>query len=73
MVRRDAADKAREHIADAVARGGRPLIDEAHFRHQGQGRAYLAPQALVEVDHSMLVMTEETFAPVVGIMKVKGR
>ena len=31
----------------------------------------MAPQALVDVDHSMKVMMDETFGPVVGIMKVK--
>ena len=31
---------------------------------------YLAPQILVNVDHSMSVMNEESFGPVVGIMKV---
>ena len=31
----------------------------------------MAPQALVNVDHSMKVMMEETFGPVVGIMKVR--
>ena len=30
----------------------------------------MAPQVLVDVDHSMRVMTEESFGPVVGIMKV---
>ena len=35
------------------------------------GGAYLAPQILVNVDHSMRVMTEESFGPVVGIMSVK--
>jgi len=32
--------------------------------------AYLAPQVLVNVDHTMPVMSEETFGPVVGIMQV---
>ena len=31
---------------------------------------YLAPQILVDVDHSMEIMTEETFGPAHGIMKV---
>jgi acyl-CoA reductase-like NAD-dependent aldehyde dehydrogenase len=31
----------------------------------------MAPQILVDVNHSMRVMSEETFGPVVGIMKVK--
>jgi acyl-CoA reductase-like NAD-dependent aldehyde dehydrogenase len=30
----------------------------------------MAPQVLVDVDHSMRVMTEESFGPVIGIMKV---
>jgi acyl-CoA reductase-like NAD-dependent aldehyde dehydrogenase len=36
-----------------------------------EGTTYLAPQVLVNVDHSMLVMMEESFGPVVGIMKVR--
>jgi acyl-CoA reductase-like NAD-dependent aldehyde dehydrogenase len=70
MVRRAAAEKAREHIADAIAKGAKALIDEKHFEIPAVGTAYLAPQVLVDVDHSMLIMAEETFAPVVGIMPV---
>ncbi|MFN7999641.1 MAG: aldehyde dehydrogenase family protein [Acidobacteriota bacterium] len=70
MVRADAADKARAHIADALAKGAKALIDESLFPLSQAGTPYLAPQILVNVDHSMLVMTEETFAPVVGIMPV---
>ena len=36
-----------------------------------RARAYLAPQVLTDVDHAMSVMSEESFGPVVGIMKVK--
>ncbi len=71
MVRTDAADKARAHIAEAVSKGAKALIDETLFPMSKAGTPYLAPQILVNVDHSMLVMTEETFAPVVGIMPVK--
>jgi acyl-CoA reductase-like NAD-dependent aldehyde dehydrogenase len=71
MVRTEAADKARAHIADALAKGAKALIDESLFRASSPGTPYLAPQALTNVDHSMLVMSEETFAPVVGIMPVK--
>ena len=35
------------------------------------GSPYMAPQVLINVDHSMRVMTEETFGPVIGIMRVK--
>jgi acyl-CoA reductase-like NAD-dependent aldehyde dehydrogenase len=71
MVRADAADKARAHIADALRKGAKALIDESLFPVSRIGTPYLAPQVLVNVDHSMLVMSEETFAPVVGIMPVK--
>jgi hypothetical protein len=33
----------------------------------------MAPQVLVDVDHTMAVMVEESFGPVIGIMKVRGR
>jgi acyl-CoA reductase-like NAD-dependent aldehyde dehydrogenase len=71
MVRTDAADKARAHIADALQKGAKALIEERLFPASKPGTPYLAPQILTGVDHSMLVMTEETFAPVVGIMPVK--
>jgi acyl-CoA reductase-like NAD-dependent aldehyde dehydrogenase len=71
MVRVEAADKARAHIADALKKGARALIDPALFPAAQEGTPYLEPQALVDVDHSMLVMIEETFAPVAGIMPVK--
>ncbi len=72
MVRTSAAEFVRGQIADAV-RAGRQGAD----RHQGcspptrPGTPYLAPQVLVNVDHSMSVMSEESFGPVIGIMKVK--
>jgi acyl-CoA reductase-like NAD-dependent aldehyde dehydrogenase len=71
MVRADAADKARAHIADALKKGARALIAPALFPVAQEGTPYLEPQVLVGVDHSMLVMTEESFAPVAGIMPVK--
>ncbi len=71
MVRADAAEKARAHIASALRKGAKALIDPALFPAAKEGTPYLEPQVLVNVDHSMLVMTEETFAPVVGIMPVK--
>lgn len=71
MVRAEAADFVRRQIADATAAGARALIDAANFpADKGAGSAYLAPQVLVDVDHSMAVMVEESFGPVAGIMKV---
>jgi acyl-CoA reductase-like NAD-dependent aldehyde dehydrogenase len=71
MVRTGAADLVRAQIAAAVKRGARALVDPAHFPADTDGTPYLAPQVLVDVDHSMRVMTEESFGPVVGIMKVR--
>ncbi len=70
MANKRFASVVRDQIAEAVARGARPLIDPALFPAD-DGGAYLAPQILVNVDHSMRVMMEESFGPVVGIMKVK--
>ncbi len=65
-----AADFVRGQIKDAVATGAKALIDPASFEADKEGTPYLAPQVLVDVDHTMRVMTEESFGPVVGIMKV---
>ncbi|WP_029618802.1 aldehyde dehydrogenase family protein [Pseudorhizobium marinum] len=71
MANRRFAQVVREQVADAVSRGARALVDPKLFPAD-DGGAYLAPQVLVDVDHSMTFMTEETFGPAVGIMKVKG-
>ncbi|GAB1420645.1 aldehyde dehydrogenase family protein [Anaerolineales bacterium] len=71
MVRSSAADWVRKQIQEAVAAGAKALIDPADFPADAVGSPYLAPQILVDVDHSMSIMKEETFGPVVGIMKVR--
>lgn len=71
MVRTAAADFVRGQIAAAVQAGAKALIDETAFPASKPGTPYLAPQILVDVNHAMAVMTEETFGPVVGIMKVE--
>jgi len=70
MVRAVAADFVRGQIRDAVAAGATALIDNKNFPADAPGTPYLAPQVLVDVDHTMAVMTEESFGPVVGIMRV---
>lgn len=71
MVRTSAATFVRDQIAEAVAAGARAHLDEASFPKSQVGTPYLAPQILTGVDHSMRVMTEESFGPVVGIMPVR--
>ncbi|MGB9366592.1 MAG: aldehyde dehydrogenase family protein [Xanthobacteraceae bacterium] len=65
------AATVRDHIGEALHKGARALIDTKSFARDRNGSTYVAPQALVDVDHSMKVMMDETFGPVVGIMKVK--
>ncbi|SOB92505.1 aldehyde dehydrogenase family protein [Rhodobacter maris] len=70
MANKRFAALVREQIAEAVAEGAEALIDPALFPAD-DGGAYLAPQILVNVNHEMRVMREESFGPVVGIMSVK--
>jgi len=70
VVRAEAARFIRNQIDEAVHAGAKPLIDPARFPEAAEGAAYMAPQVLVDVDHSMRFMTEETFGPAFGIMKV---
>ena len=64
------ADEVRAQVAEALEAGATALIDPALFPEDKPGTAWLAPQILVDVDHSMRVMRDESFGPVVGIMKV---
>jgi acyl-CoA reductase-like NAD-dependent aldehyde dehydrogenase len=59
-------DIVEHHVNDAVAKGARVLTG-------GQRRPpgnYFLPTVLVDVDHSMDCMTEETFGPTLPVMKV---
>ncbi len=62
------ANHARGQIKEAVAQGA-----VCHVRNQvgDDGGAYLAPQLLTQVTSNMRIMQEESFAPVVCLMKVK--
>lgn len=64
------AEEARAQIKEAMDDGAKLMIDPALFP-EDDGGAYLAPQILTNVNHDMRVMLDETFGPVVGIMKVK--
>ncbi len=70
MAHRRFADEVRQQTNEAIAAGAKPLIDGSLFP-QDDGGAYLMPQILVDVRHHMRVMQEESFGPVVGIMKVR--
>ena len=57
-----------EHVRDALAAGARALTGGGKVEGPGD---YFEPTVLVDVDHSMKVMRDETFGPVVGVMKVR--
>ncbi len=70
LVKTSAAQFVREQIAEAVSAGARTCIDPGEFERDALDSPYMAPQIVTQVDHSMRIMTEESFGPVVGIMKV---
>jgi acyl-CoA reductase-like NAD-dependent aldehyde dehydrogenase len=70
MVRPEAAAFVRKQITSAVRAGARPHIDPKSFPMDKTGTTYVAPQVLTNVTHKMGVMMEESFGPVIGIMKV---
>jgi len=71
VVRIRNAKGIQSQIDEAIAAGARGLLDPSHFEEAKRGLPYMAPQALIGVDHSMRIMREETFGPAVGIMRVR--
>lgn len=57
-----------DQIGDAIEKGATLLHGGKKIDSAG---SFFAPTILTEVNHSMKVMTEETFGPVIGVMKVK--
>jgi acyl-CoA reductase-like NAD-dependent aldehyde dehydrogenase len=65
------ATLVRDHTAEAISKGATALVDARAFKRDAAGTPWLAPQILTNVNHDMLVMKEESFGPVVGIMAVE--
>ena len=70
MVKAEAAAFARGQVTEAVRAGARALVDPGLFPRDREGTPYMAPQVVVDVNHQMGLMREESFAPTVGIMPV---
>ncbi|MHA1523502.1 MAG: aldehyde dehydrogenase family protein [Alphaproteobacteria bacterium] len=70
MVNAKAADFVRDQISAATRAGATCHIDTSAFARDAAGSAYMAPQVLTGVNHQMGIMIEESFGPVIGIMKV---
>lgn len=71
MVNAAAATFVRGQVSAAISGGARALVDESHFAASAVGTAYMGPTVLIDVDHSMNIMREESFGPVIGIMRVQ--
>jgi acyl-CoA reductase-like NAD-dependent aldehyde dehydrogenase len=67
LVRTSAADTVRAQVKQATRKGAKALLK----LKDKPGTPYLPPEVLVNVDHGMDVMVEESFGPVVGIQAVK--
>ena len=68
MAHKRFADEVRAQTDEAIAQGAKAHIDRFA---EDDGGTYLSPQILTNVNHDMRVMRDESFGPVVGIMKVE--
>lgn len=72
VVSKRSAEAIQAHIKDALAKGATDATPEnATFKDPPADGNYVAPTLLTNVTHDMDVMTEETFGPVIPVMKVK--
>jgi len=73
VVSKRSADTIRAHIKDALDKGAKDATPENNtFENPPADGNFVAPTLLTGVTHDMTVMTEETFGPVIPVMKVKG-
>ena len=70
LTRRPQLDVLEAQVADARKKGARVLMGGKRLRGYGRGN-YFAPTVLVDVNHGMAVMREESFGPIIGVMPVR--
>jgi len=66
IIAEEQAQIIREHLQDAVAKGAK--ICSGSGVEEREGGLWCHPTVLTDVNHSMKIMTEETFAPIMPIM-----
>ncbi|KAF2265725.1 betaine aldehyde dehydrogenase 2 [Lojkania enalia] len=72
VVSKRSAEIIQAHIKDALAKGANNATPENEsFKSPPSDGNYVAPTLLTDVNHDMTVMMEETFGPVIPLMKVK--
>ena len=69
LTRRPQLDVLDAQVADAVAKGATLAAGGQRIDRAGN---WYAPTVLTNVDHTMAVMRDESFGPIIGIQKVKG-
>ena len=73
VVSKRSAKTISSHIEDALSKGAKNATPgNSSFENPPADGNYVAPTLLVGVNHDMTIMTEETFGPVIPVMKVKG-
>jgi len=70
VVKLSAAQSIRLQVKEAISKGANDIIEKTNFKIEEDSNCYVSPSVLINVDHSMKFMMEETFGPTVGIMKV---
>jgi len=72
VVSKRSKETIKSHIKDAVEKGAKDVTPEnKSFESAPSDGNFVKPTLLIDVDHGMTVMTEETFGPVIPVMKVK--
>ena len=70
VVKLSAAKSIRSQVKEALLNGAKDVVAKNNFQISEDSNCYVSPSVLINVDHSMNFMMEETFGPTVGIMKV---
>ena len=68
LSRKDQLNVIEDQVKEALGKGAKLLVGGERIKKKGY---YFEPTVLTNVDHSMRVMRDESFGPVIGIMKVK--
>ena len=71
VVKLSAAQSIRSQVKEAMYNGAKDIVNKANFKISEDTNCYVSPSVLVDVNHTMKFMNEETFGPTVGIMPVK--
>lgn len=67
VVNAAAAERVRAHVADALAKGGRRVVEASAFRVPTASPCYVAPELIDDASPESLLMRDETFGPALGV------